>query len=246
MTELVTRLYATDQAAKAVVDALKAEGFSANRITWVPAGSVAGVTAQLVTDLATGTSARVLSQADVNGLADAVARGAALVSVSPPFGAAYAAEQVLGGQRTEAAPRAEGSASVGDDPAPLSEALHVPVLTPSQADTGGGSTLSEEPAPLSDVLHLPVLVHSNSGEGAKLIEEPAPLSHALGLPVLTTHASKTTSLLPNDWSLSRLLGLPLLSKETAPRSAEPIQNTLSDNPAPLSSTVGAPVLTRSK
>jgi hypothetical protein len=244
MTELITRLYTTDLKAEHVVAGLRAEGFPADRIMLVPAGSAPAVTAECVAGLAAATSATVLSRATLNGLAEGVERGAALVGVSPPFGAAYTAEQVMDSatEPTALAEKPSTPMATGDDPAPLSEALHVPVLIGSRSDTGGGPALVDDPAPLSSALHVPVLIDQtpHMSGNPKLVADPAPLSSALGLPVLSSRL-KTTRLLPNDWSLSRLLGLPLLTK---PSEASVSHPAMPDNPAPLSSKLGLPVLTK--
>lgn len=92
------------------------------------------------------------------------------------------------------------------------------------------------------------------------MRDPSPLSDALGLPTLTEFTAMT-NLASSHWSLSKALGLPILSRNPAPLSslfgmklltAETHKTSsfgmplLSSNPAPLSSLFGMKLLTRNK
>jgi len=88
-----------------------------------------------------------------------------------------------------------------------------------------------------------------------VLTDPAPLSHFFGLPILTKGRARAGGLLSSDWSLSRLVGLPLLSDDATPLSDKLHMPTLakkgapswpffllSKNPAPLSRALGLPTL----
>ena len=92
------------------------------------------------------------------------------------------------------------------------------------------------------------------------VRNPSPLSDALGLPTLTEF-TPMTNLASSHWSLSKVLGMRLLSNNPAPLSSmfgmkllttEKHKTSsfgmplLSSNPAPLSSLFGMKLLTRNK
>ncbi len=231
MAHSVTRVYATRIKAEEAVSGLKQYGFSPDSITVIDGTADAGQLA-----------AKGIPAAEAPAYAAAVAGGASLVCIDPPFGHGLAATDILDrcGPMDMAAGSAAPGAVPGDKAAPLSDALHVPVLTEDKPST----------------------VH--------YADNPAPLSAALGLPVLTKR-STSASLLPSDWTLSGLLGLRILtdrravettavntlSKHPAPLSEalhaplltdegpgkHDASQVRGDDPAPLSDAVGAPVLT---
>ncbi len=82
----------------------------------------------------------------------------------------------------------------------------------------------DEAAPLSSVLAMPTV-----------IDDPDPMSRVMGIPPLTG----------SDCSLSGAIGLPLLAEGDMPDNRWGFK-FLSDNPAPLSSMLGLPVLTKDR
>jgi hypothetical protein len=203
MAHPVTRVYDTHQKAAEAVSGLKQYGFTPDRITVIDGTADARQIAAL------GVPA-----AEASAYATAVAGGASLVSVDPPFGHALAATEIMDGcgpVEVDAGPAAPRAAT-DDNAAPLSDALHVPVLT------------GDKP---SETYYL---------------DNPSPLSSALGLPVLTKR-STSASLLPSDWTLSGMLGLKMLTDTKAPTVSGTSVNRLSKHPAPLSEAIHAPVLT---
>ena len=60
------------------------------------------------------------------------------------------------------APQTRDASPERDDPAPLSEALHIPTLI-----GGKMSSAKDEPAPLSDALHIPTLINEKTDDRTK-------------------------------------------------------------------------------
>jgi len=175
-----------------------------------------------------------LSTAAATKCAEEVRRGRTAVVVRAPFGFAKGAAETLDEFAPVLADIRDETRSLDDDPAPLSEALGLPLL-------------SNNPAPLSLMFGLRVLSR-NQDSRIKLMSNPAPLSNVFRLPLLSRGLeSRTRSfglplLSSNPAPLSSLLGLKLLSNEPAPLSSALGLPELSDNPTPLSSLFGLPVL----
>jgi hypothetical protein len=133
-------------------------------------------------------------------------KGGTLVSVEAPFGMGGKAEQILNRHGPSKAATSTRSNGVGAEAAaaPLSRALHVPVLTNPSTNVSG-FPLTTDSRTTSAALGFPELISSNtffsgfpllikSGPfsslassqqpSSSLIDNPAPLSSALGLPVL--------------------------------------------------------------
>ncbi len=153
--------------------------------------------------------------------ADAIGHGGALVLVETIFGAAGYATEILGGGAESEDVRYHGFEKAG--PAPLSEALQIPVL-------------SKGATPLSTLLGLPVLSSNQKGKAA-LSPDAAPLSSKLGLPTAAKKARlMDVTLLKSAAPLSALLGLPVLSGHQKGKAV------LSHEAAPLSKALGLRVL----
>ena len=252
----IARKYGSQDAATAAMTALQNDGFKADAIQVVsrnepPPASSPGADAP---------SDPVLDQITKAGVpharfyAEAVRQGEALVIVQPPFGHAQAAVEILQGLDPipVAIPATEQpSVASRDNPAPLSAALGIPVL-------------SSNPTPLSRRLNWRTLApeRANSKTLASIRKEsrdPAPLSRTLGIPVLSDNPAPLSEKL--GWRLvsekaaplSEKIGMPVLSHNPTPLSSalgwrvlsEPRERrSVSNNPAPLSSRLGLPVLWR--
>ena len=70
---------------------------------------------------------------------------------------------------------------------------------------------------------------------------PNPLSDMANLPMLVEFQS-STSLLPSDWSLSKMFGIPLLSRAAAPLSRMFAMKTVSSPKRPWNNSLGMPML----
>jgi len=125
----------------------------------------------------------------------------AVLSVEVPFGRGQLAEQILSRHGPSKPVRSEGGVS-----------------SRRITDSGHG----DDAAPFSSMLGLPVLAESKPTTVSSLGDQSPTF---------------TSGLLSNDFYVSSLFGLPLLTSST-PRAA------LIDNPAPLSSMLGLPVLLR--
>ena len=79
-----------------------------------------------------------------------------------------------------------------DDPAPLSEALHIPTLVGEGAEKDRTAPRDDDPAPLSEALHIPTLVSESSQQGKATLDrnDPAPFSKALHIPTLIGETSR--------------------------------------------------------
>ncbi len=148
-----------------------------------------------------------------------------IIAVTPPFGKGAQAEQILnrhGGNGTAAtysAPsgssyRGNGRAEPEAKAAPLSRALHVPVLTDSGTNVTGVHRLSESRT-TSAALGLPELVSSDSFfSGFPLLIESGPFSSLTSsqepFSSLSHNQNGSASLIDNPAPLSSLLGLPVL------------------------------------
>jgi hypothetical protein len=214
MTQTISRIYANKTDANAAVADLEKHGFGQEEIFFVgPPSITIGASAadsQAVVDEIVDKIARgYIPKRHAAEYAKIVAQGGALVTVHASFGSGFKATVLLdrhhpveSGVPAPAYPRA-----TYDEAAPLSSALHLPVLsshpTPFGAVTGLPSVLSEGrektfaqgPAPLSRLLELPVMT-----------AEGRPTSSVIGLPAVTAKGAPTS------------LGLPLLTAKGAPTS----------------------------
>jgi hypothetical protein len=209
----ITRVYDTHQKAVEAVSGLHEYGFTDSQIILIDGSTAADPAAT-----AAAIAAENIPPADVDIYAQAVAQGASLVTVDASFGTAAVVTEIMRKPGpmpiTVTAVEIDAKVEPWDDAAPLSSALHMPVLITRTSRT------TTEP---------------------KLLDDPTPLSTALGIRVLS-QSSKLPSLLPTDWSLSGLLGLPMLSQDPAPLSRMLGRRVLSDNPTPLSTATNQPVL----
>lgn len=159
------------------------------------------------------------------------AAGSAMVEVAAPFGRAAEAEATLNSFGPIASPAAAPAAAVAirteDDPAPLSRALGLSVLSPFKS----GIALNPDPAPLSTKFGWKLLTTDKpkaelmpdwtlSGKlGWKLLsDDAAPLSSAAGHKTLSDDPAP----------LSRAIGWPMLSKDPTPLSSKFGWKVLSD------------------
>ena len=209
----ITRVYDTHQKAVDAVSGLKEYGFADSQITLIDGSTTADPAAT-----AASIAAENIPQADVDTYAQAVAQGASLVTVDASFGTAAIVTEIM------------------RKPGPMP-------ITVSAVEINAQVEPWDDAAPLSSALHMPVLItrESRTSTEPKLLDDPAPLSTALGVRVLS-QPSKLPTLLPTDWTLSGLLGLRMLSDEPAPLSKLTGRRVLSDNPTPLSTAINQPVL----
>lgn len=238
MTRIITGVYNDQTTGQAAADALRQRGFGADAVR-IDSGAQDGVEASLL--------GHGLSQADANAFAGVARNGGAVVSARAEFGEAARATQVLEsfspseirstsargftgnahtgtGRQTATTPE-----SIGDNPAPLSSSLGLPVL--SESDKPSAALISDNAAPLSKSLGLPVLSQSDRPSAALMSDNPAPFSALLHLPLLTRSDSAHAN---------------LPSGKAAPFSDAFKLPTLSHNPAPFSSLFKLPLLSRDR
>jgi hypothetical protein len=146
-------------------------------------------------------------------------QGNSVVAVSAPFGKGAQVEQILnrhGGNGTSSSvPRGyRGNGQAAPSAAPLSRALHVPVLTDSHTNVSGVSRLSDSRT-TSAALGLPELTSSDSFfSGFPLLIESKPFSSLASsqkpFSSLAHNQNGSASLIDNPAPLSSLLGFPVL------------------------------------
>lgn len=230
MQSLITRLYRSPEQAAAAAAALRAQWFPADAILVIAPWTEPGPAAAALARFG-------VSDAAARAQALRVQEGAAAVTVRAPFGQAVPAMRVLDRFDPIEADIEDEFQPSFERAAPLSAALGLRVL-------------SRDPAPLSEAIGLRVLSRRQNPDVA-LIHNPAPLTDAFfvsplggggpaplsrlfGLPLLSRVAAP----------LSRMLGFRTASQEAAPLSARLGLRTLARHPAPLSALFRLPVLLR--
>jgi len=256
----ITRIYDTEDKARQAEAELRQHP---------PVGQVTVVTPSDGAAAEAKLAANGLSAASAKVYAEAVNRDRSVVSVAPGFGRAAAVAQVLDSigpvdthiadvpetvtsRRVRSATPAGNTgtatarASTGNDPAPLSSRFGWPLLSddPTPASNKfGWRVLLNNPAPLSSLLGLPTL-SANQDANASLSDDPAPLSNRAGWRLLLNNPAPVSdrfgwrTLKDDPTPLSSWLGWRTLSENQSPSTS------LIDNPAPLSTLFGLPVLLR--
>ena len=220
----ITRVYDSSKSATDAVAELKTRGFKDIGVVTAPqsrGGRSNGV------DVVQTVKQTGIPSNYVEAYAERVKRGGAVVTVKAPFGSAITATEILNKYGPDKAPGPASSSGNGADSgaAPLSSALHVPLLTESSGSSSGSVAGSRT---LSSALGLPELISSDSFfSGFPLLRSSKPYS------------SLSQSQAP--WSS--------LSKSQEPFSSlSNNQNgsaSLVNDPAPFSSMLGLPVLIKS-
>jgi hypothetical protein len=219
----ITRVYDSSKSATDAVAELKTRGFKDVDVVAAPQSrggrSNGGDVVQSVKK--TGIPSNY-----VEAYAERVKRGGAVVTVSAPFGTASTAADILNKYGPDKAPGPASSSGNGADTsaAPLSSALHIPLLTESSGGTSGSVTGSWT---LSSALGLPELISSNSFfSGFPLLTDSKPfssLSHSQApwsslarsqepFSSLSSNQNGSASLVNDPTPLSSMLGLPVLLK----------------------------------
>jgi hypothetical protein len=195
MTTLITGLFQDHEAGLSAANDLKRRSFAEDDVRYVTATSNyfagSGEASSWEAALLASLRRDGLSEADAAVHVTGVANGGALVTVRAQFGEAARAIRIVrsfapGEFHTYVATDFSGA----HDPAPISWAFGLPVLT---------KTMS----PFSEFFGLPMLAAAKAKGKWLLINTAAPLSAALGLPTLAGGAAP----------LSGLFKLPLLIRE---------------------------------
>ena len=270
MTEIVTRIYDFQERAGEAVEALKEAGFLTEQINQVtaPGGHNTGSETDQASRQETIAAAirKGGVRREVIGIySDAVSRGGSLVSVRALFGMTGLAIEIMDSfgpvpvdlpvlkveakQWDKAAPLSSwlGWSVFSDDPTPFSSLWYLPVLTKGRASLSALLRIPETikaAAPLSDFAGMRLLLDKaaplSDWFNLKLLSDnPAPLSSLFGIPLTIKEIPKT---LPADFSLSKFLGLPVLSEKAAPLSAWFGIPVLMDKAAPLSAQFNIPLV----
>ena len=228
MTQTISRIYQAREDADAAAADLKQAGFDSRDINVVASAEASDeeILARIQEGGVTATHAKVY--------AERIKQGDTLVSILAAFGYAVLAIDIL----EKHGPADTGLPEQGHEKTPLDPAAPL-------SSAAGWRVLSNDPAPLSSALGLPLLTRQRPRKSAsKLIDKPAPLSKAIKMPVLTDRPAILSSRLRwrvlwgDPAPLSKRLGLPVLSKEQKLAPTRAGARLLSDNPAPLSSRVG--------
>ncbi len=236
--QTLSRLYSTQGQATGAVNQLIYSRFSAETIFVIgpPGGRGAGALPDGVStdDIATAIMKGYLLKSHARIYAEGVAGGGTLVIVHAAFGTALEATEILDSFSPADAGIVEAKypSQPWDDAAPLSSALHMPVLTKSWR-------LPDLMPSTFTVFSIPALTHGKP-----------PYSGFLGLPLLTKNRRRSTGflglplLLKNRRKPTGFLGLPLLTKSRPGPTGFLGLKLLTSNPAILSSLLHLPVLTR--
>jgi hypothetical protein len=197
MAQTISRMYGSIEQANNVVAELANYGFREDVYVVTRTGSTAAGVDQPVLSVEAITTAIMKAfviKSDARLLAEAVRRGGVLVVVHAPFGAAVTAIELMDemGPIPSGLPDPVIDYLPWDDGAPLSSALHMPILTEPDASLStffGCPTLVSSQCALFGCIGVPALGGS-----------AAPLSNSTGMPLLSSKAAP----------LSSLFGLPLL------------------------------------
>jgi hypothetical protein len=190
MSQEITRMFATAEAARNAAAELAEEGFSDVHVVTPPAGGDVPVSA-IAAQIAQG----YVLLADAKIYAQGVAKGGSLVTVHAPFGSGMAATHILNSHGPIASGMPEPEApKIWDEAAPFSSAMHM-------------SLLSHDPTPASRYMGIAPLTGSgfnlSGAVGMPLLSDnPMPLSSLFGMTSLSKKAAP----------LSSMLGLPLLTR----------------------------------
>ena len=187
MSHEITRLYASQDAARAAAAELREEGFTDVFVVTPPSGSDAPVSA-IAAQIAEG---RVLL-ADARIYARGVAAGGSLVTVHAPFGTGMLATTILEEHKPIASGKAEPEPEkLWDEATPLSSALMIPLLNDDATPVSkiiGIAPLTSDTCSASGMVGLPLLTDGSVPDGRWgmkfLSNNPAPLSSLIGMPLL--------------------------------------------------------------
>lgn len=222
MSELIARVYETEQKAKSVVRKLKEEGFAE--------GSIVKLTPESPGE---GPLAAAY--------AEHAQQGRSLVGVRAPFGRGVIAQETLDSANPVAVVAAEAPESHDEsavdygEGAPLSKALNLPVLKRNAA------------SPLSDYTNWPIVSKKRHYLTTELADPHKTFTGSF-LPLLSGDAAPLSAKFgwkvssDNPAPLSAKAGMSTLSNDATPLSSKFGISVLSDNPAPLSSKFGLSLL----
>lgn len=239
MSDLIVRVYETEQQAKSVVKKLKDAGFADDAIVQLAPAPAEGEEGAPKKSKAGGPLAALY--------AEQLQQGRSLVGVRAAFGQGMAATNILesGNPLAVELPEAPESAKAKDTPAaadfsdatPFSRALNMPVLKRNSptlfSDYVGWSVEPSKRHYLTTKLadaHMAV-----SASFMPLLSSiAAPFSSKVGMRVLSDNATP----------LSSKANMDVLKDDPTPLSSKFNLRVLSDNPAPLSSKVGMKLLSK--
>ncbi|MEL7297429.1 MAG: hypothetical protein AAGJ86_07180 [Pseudomonadota bacterium] len=218
----ITRLFESEQAANAAIDALVA-GEEPRGRSLVIAASDPNAAAKLDAAIAAGS----IEEIHRDALAAGLSRGRTILSSRPSeLNTGRFVEQTLNAHCVD---RDAIREYIPSNAAPFSDLLGIPVLSDSRSQTElvkfdkdssfGIKLISHKATPLSSMFGLPVLRASKSAKGtsiAKMSQTSAPFSSKLGMKLLSkSKSAKGTSvarLSRKAAPFSAFLGLRVLSK----------------------------------
>jgi hypothetical protein len=236
MTDLIVRVYETEEKAAAAEGKLKDAGFAAENVARVSPAAEGAESA---------VPAEGLERRLAQFYADKVKAGRSVVGVLAPFGTGVLATKLLDseGPLPEELPRPQAQRPAAEaaygEGAPFSRALGMQVLSPNAApfsDMFGWPTKSKKRHFLTSRLGSPHFALSSMFGMGLLSRNGAPLSSKFGLRTLSDNAAP----------LSSKFGWATASGEAAPLSSKLGWRVLSKNPTPLSSMLGLRVLSEQR
>ncbi len=192
----IVRMYASPEKARSVVSALIADGFAEELITLVTERSTppanAPASAKSDDPILSSILAGYVLKAHAKIYASAIRRGQALVIVRPEFSSGARAEYLMdaGGPVDTGVSTDHERLPLWDDAAPLSSALHLPVLATGAAPLSAFfvlPTITRRGGTLCSALGISELADSDTYlfGAPKLSDSPAPLSSMLRIPLLS-------------------------------------------------------------
>jgi hypothetical protein len=212
MTTIISRLFATDEAAAEAVAALRRKGFTKSAVE-VHAGGVTSLPESIVTSL----KANGVPESTARHIARAAQGGAALVVARAGFGQAAKAKAIL----DDLEPLSMGDITTdvyvqAHYPTPTSPARYLPVL-PSKS----WLIFSEgifPPALIRNDRPSSAILLNHKPKASLLTSTPYPFSMTAGLPLLSRSGPRA-SLLAEPFPLSSLFRFPMLIGESRHKSA---------------------------
>lgn len=192
MSQPIVRVYDSAAKAQQAIDALVLNGFGTDLINMVAPREPA----QSLDDIAAAIRAGYVLKGYAKAYAGCVQRGQTVVSVRAPFGTGVMVTHLLdeAGPIDSGIPEVREAGPTWDEATPLSSALNLPVLAPSNVTFSG---FWQMPMVLRDGQRSQTTFPVNLKKG----KNPAPLSSLLGMPLLA-----------KNFSFSSLIGMPLVVK----------------------------------
>ncbi|MBO6639249.1 MAG: hypothetical protein JJ920_16310 [Roseitalea sp.] len=209
MSTIITRLYASKDAAKSVASRLKQEEYRAGDVDVITKGGKGG----LKTLKADISAAGVYPNAAAT-YAERVADGDVLLVVRAPIGQAVKARAIVDEVASIDAgvKYTEVYKGTGTSSARLARQRHLPPLLPNEAKIMTDDGLISSGTPFSSLFGIPLLTGGRTGKARLMTRRTTPFSSLLGLGLLARNSGRSQLMTQNTTPFSSMFGLPLLKE----------------------------------